>query len=127
MWGATMGRNYPDFNAAQQAANQRMKPVKHEGEWVNPDKKAVERLKQNRADVRDYHQHIAPMKKTFAAAGVPFHALSDAIRVRGQQAGIKGGNKRERISHLAEIHNTDMPKFRDSLAILFPSTKGKAF
>jgi hypothetical protein len=122
-----MARNYPDFNAAQQAANQRMKPVKHEGEWVNPDKKAVERLKQNRADVRDYHQHIAPMKKTFVAAGVPFHALSDAMRVRGQQAGIRGRGKRERISHLAEIHNTDMPKFRDALAILFPSTKGKAF
>lgn len=126
-----MGRSFRDFDEAQAFANQRKTSVMHEGRWVNPSREVIDAKRQSvqagRDKTQEYHRHIAPMKQTFRAVNIPFHNLPDVLRSKGESVGIIARGKRDAITQLATIHNTDRGKFREVLGTLFPSTKGKDF
>ncbi len=126
-----MGRNYADFDSAKAAANQRGTGVQFNGKWVNPDREVLEAkrasIQQGRDKTQEYHRHIAPMKQTFRTLNIPFHNLPDALRSKATAVGISARGKRDAITQLATIHNTNKDRFREVMGTLFPSTRDKDF
>lgn len=94
-------------------ANRLGKSIMVKGQWITPDK-GVEAKK--KAEVRDWHSSLKPMKNTLSNAGIQWPVLRNHIRDNSESLGAPRG-KDSGIRWARDLHDKDPENFLKNIGL----------